>query len=166
MADRDFEERVEDGASEAIQRAYHRLVTAPPQNFMMEAAGVARTILKCCEARPGENNQLFSPLLVPAFNLALSFQGPFEYEFCGDEDVAHQVKCSAAVLQRIGWSALNLYAKRWCKILMQSFVGDGMPVPIARDLLRAKTYAAFLCEDLLPVRRREGIEAGVPPMLC
>jgi hypothetical protein len=158
VVDRDFEERVKECQSEAIQRAYQRLVTAPAQNFVVEAANMARTIMKCCEARPTEKDQLFAPLLVPAFNLSLSFHGPFEYEFCGDEEISHKVKCSAAVLQRVGWDVLSVHAQRWCKILMQSFVGDGMPVPIVRNLIRAKTYAAFLCADLLPMRNRESLE--------
>jgi hypothetical protein len=114
-------------------------------------------------------NDLFNPILKGRFEFDLTLQSSPPV-FLGTADEAHEILCTALVLQKLGmergenglpmgWSALNRDAKGWVISLLTCSVPQSCPESILRSLFDAKGVVAEIVKTRLPMEPRAEISA-------
>ena len=155
---------------EAIANEFEKLVTTTPEQFDSNLATVVQAFLDANSMYEIGESDCFNPILLSGcFTLAIP---PL---FDGELKEAHRVRCTAAVLYEIslkakndfkplGWSALNLDAKGFCRNLLKCELPSTISGAAVRELSTAKSLVGRLVDDaeLLPMDGREPLQRVEP----
>lgn len=148
---------------ETIAKNFEELVATTLEQFDLKLAAVVQAFLNASSIYDKGESDCFDPILPSGcFTLATP---PL---FGGELKEAHRVRCTAAVLYEIslkaknnlkplGWSALNLDAKGFCRNLLKCDLPSKISDAAVRELFAAKSLAGRLVDDvgLLPMTNRE-----------